>query len=719
MKDSRKQKHFIIKKARRDRRIIGLFFLGVIALFFILFTVRFTYIAVSGHVGSVDLTQRTTKKYRHQKTLWAQRGTIYANDGSKLAYSNKTYSMYAVIDKNYVGSNKKPLYVNNKKQTAQILSKYISLSPKEIYQILCPRDTHVFQVEFGSAGKNLSLSVKKSIASHHLPGIYFYATPSRSYPNGEMAANTIGLAQSSGDKQSQLEGKMGLEQYYNRQLEGKNGSDIRWIDPQGYTLPQTHREIKNPQQGKNIYTTLDPNYQYYLEQLVSQVVEKYHPVSMQAFVTNPKNGNIIALTQRPNFNPQTKTGLANSWRNINVQDQYEPGSVMKVMTLAAAIESHHYNPNQYYHSGAVNIGGRVVRDWNMTGWGDIPLEQAFVRSSNVGMVFLEQQMGADTWLNYLKKFHMGQKTGVTLPGEVAGSISFQHLSDQAITAFGQSIDVTGVQMIQALGAIGNQGIMMKPRLVSQIEDPNTGQVKRLPKQKVGQPVSAATAKEVLKTMREVVETKYGTGTVYKIEGQDIAAKTGTAQIASAKGGYLTGGNDYIYSVAGLAPATDPQFLVYITMQQPQNLDTSAEKVLSEVFNPLMQRLLGTGKIEDVKTNDLTVSLADVTGKNLEQARSSLQAQKLNVGVVGTGNTVVQQLPTAKSKILPEQRIILLTNGAMTMPDVNGWSKSDLLKFSEITGKKIILKGRGYAFKQNVASGAILNNVKQIIINLKR
>lgn len=719
MKDSRNQKHFIIKKARRDRRIIGLFFLGVIALFFIFFTIRFTYIAVSGHVGSVDLTQRTTKKYRHQKTLWAQRGTIYANDGSKLAYSNKTYSMYAVIDKNYVGSNKKPLYVNNKKQTAQILSKYISLSSKEIYQILCPRDTHVFQVEFGSAGKNLSLSVKKSIASHHLPGIYFYATPSRSYPNGEMAANTIGLAQPSGDKQSQLEGKMGLEQYYNRQLEGKNGSDIRWIDPQGYTLPQTHREIKNPQQGKNIYTTLDPNYQYYLEQLVSQIVEKYHPMSMQAFVTNPKNGNIIALTQRPNFNPQTKTGLANSWRNINVQDQYEPGSVMKVMTLAAAIESHHYNPNQYYHSGAVNIGGRVVRDWNMTGWGDIPLEQAFVRSSNVGMVFLEQQMGADTWLNYLKKFHMGQKTGVTLPGEVAGRISFQHLSDQAITAFGQSIDVTGVQMIQALGAIGNHGIMMKPRLVSQIEDPNTGQVKRLPKQKVGQPVSAATAKAVLKTMREVVETKYGTGTVYKVEGQDIAAKTGTAQIASAKGGYLTGGNDYIYSVAGLAPATDPQFLVYITMQQPQNLDTSAEKVLSEIFNPLMQRLLGTGKIEDVKTNDLTVSLADVTGKNLEQARSSLQAQKLNVGVVGTGNTVVQQLPTAKSKILPEQRIILLTNGAMTMPDVSGWSKSDLLKFSEITGKKIILKGRGYAFKQNVASGAILNNVKQIIINLKR
>lgn len=718
MKDLRKQKYFIIKKARRDRRIIGLFFLGVIALFFIYFIARFTYIAVSGHVGNVNLTQRTTQKYRHKKTLWAQRGTIYANDGSKLAYSNKTYSMYAIIDKNYLGNNKKPLYVNNKKQTAQILSKYISLNKKQIYKILCPSDSQVFQVEFGSAGKNLSLSVKKSIVNHHLPGIYFYATSSRSYPNGDMAANTIGFAQQDDDKQSKLEGKMGLEQYYNRQLEGKNGYDIRWIDPQGYTLPQTYRKIKNPLQGKNIYTTLDTNYQYYLEQLISQVEEKYHPVSMQAFVTNPKNGNIIALTQRPNFDLQTKAGLSNSWRNVNVQDQYEPGSVMKVLTLAAAIESHHYNPAQYYHSGAVNIGGQVVRDWNMTGWGDIPLEQAFVRSSNVGMVFLEQQMGADIWLNYLKKFHMGQKTDITLPGELAGSISFQHLSDQAITSFGQSIDVTGVQMIQALGAIGNHGIMMKPRLVSQIEDPNTGHVKCLPKKKVGQPVSATTAKKVLNAMREVVEAKYGTGTIYKIEGQDIAAKTGTAQIAGAKDGYFTGSNNYIYSVAGLAPATDPHYLVYITMQQPQSLNTSPEKVLSEIFNPLMQRLLGTGKIENVTTNNSTISLADVTGENLEKAHSSLQAKKLNVGIIGTGNTVVQQLPTAKSKILPGQRIILLTNGAMTMPDVTGWSKSDLLKFSEITGKKIILKGRGYVFQQSIASGAILNNVSKITINLK-
>ncbi|MCO6541409.1 MAG: PASTA domain-containing protein, partial [Lactobacillus sp.] len=290
--------------------------------------------------------------------------------------------------------------------------------------------------------------------------------------------------------------------------------------------------------------------------------------------------------------------------------------------------------------------------------------------------------------------------------------------DQAITSFGQSVDVTGVQMIQALGAIGNQGVMMKPRIVSQIEDPNTDSVKKIKTQKVGQPVSAATAQKVLNAMRDVVQQKYGTGTVYKIEGQDIAVKTGTAQIASANGGYLAGGNNYIYSVAGLAPASNPKYLVYITMQQPQNMDKSAEQILAEIFNPMMQRLLGTGTIENVKPNTSAITLPDVTGSTLAQAQKSLQKQQLNIGIAGTGSTVVQQLPSANSNILRGQRVVLLTNGAMTMPNVTGWSKNDLLKLSEITGKKIVLNGRGYAVKQNIAPGAVLNTVKQITIELK-
>ncbi|UQS83795.1 penicillin-binding transpeptidase domain-containing protein [Bombilactobacillus thymidiniphilus] len=709
-----------INKARRDRRIIGRFFLIVIAFFFVLCIGRFTYIAVSGHVGSVNLSQRTKDKYRDQQVLPAQRGSILAEDGSKIAYSDESYQIYAVVNKKYHGLNNKPLYVVNKKKTAHILSQYIPLDEDKIYDILNTHDKKAFQVEFGNAGNNISLSVKEAIDKHKLQGIYFNNLPQRAYPNGIFASNTIGLIQGHAkDTSTHFKGIMGIESNYNDLLHGTNGLDTRYIDPNGYTLPQTHDKVKEPKQGDNIYTTINVNYQHYLEQLMSNVDRKYRPESMQAIITDPKTGDILAITQRPTFNPDTKEGLSDAWSNFNIQDQYEPGSVFKILTLAAAIESKHYNGNQYYHSGSIKVGGRTIKDWNTSGWGDIPLSQAFPRSSNVGMVYLEQQMGANTWLNYLKKFHIGQKTGVALPDEVTGNINFQHASDQAITAFGQSVDVTAMQMVQAVGAIGNKGTMMKPRLISRIENPNNHQVKKIAPQKVGKPVSSTTSKEVLDAMRDVVQQDYGTGSAYKIADQDIAVKTGTAQIAGNNGSYLAGSNDYLYSVAGLAPASNPKYLVYITMKKPQINTEAPEKMLSEVFNPMMQRLLGTGKIENITSANTDVEMSDVTNQSLSTVQQKLDQQKLTYGIVGTGSTVVQQLPLKGTKLLSGQRVILLTNGAMTMPDVTGWSKNDILKLSEITGKKVIFKGKGYAKSQSVSPNAVLNNVKQIVIHLKQ
>ncbi|NVY95673.1 penicillin-binding protein [Lactobacillus sp. DCY120] len=720
MKSSFKnKKHYIIKRSRRDRRIVGGFFWIIIALFFMICIGRFVYIAVGGHVGQVNLTQRTQTKYRHETILPAQRGGIYANDGSKIAYSDKSYQIYAVLNHEYVSSQNKPLYVTDKVKTARILSRYISLSPAQILKILNPTNKKAFQVEFGSAGRNITLKVKKEIEAQHLTGIYFYSTQARSYPNGTFASNTIGLAQLSSDgKRHTLTGTMGLEQYFDQQLQGKSGLEVRSIDPQGYTLPSTHPQVKLPQQGNNIYTTLDPNYQYYLEQLMNQVSSRYQPQAMQAIITNPKTGNILALTQRPTFNPNDKVGLDKSWSDLNVQNSFEPGSVMKIMTLAAAIDSHNYNPQKYYRSGSVTVDDRQVRDWNTSGWGYIPLSQAFPRSSNVGMVYLEQTMGADTWLRYLKKFRITQPTGILLPGEVSGNLNFQHRSDQAITSFGQSIAVTGMQMVQAIGAFGNQGMMMQPRLVTKIVNPNTGKIRKFPVHEVDRPVKKSTVKAVIQAMRDVVQKDYGTGGAYKIEGQDIAVKTGTAQIASKVGGYLTGNNNYTYSVAGLAPAKDPQYLVYITMARPQKMTKAPEKILAEVFNPMMQRLLGTGTIKDETSSKQTLQMADVTGQSYKSVQDQLAHQGLNVGVIGTGQTIVQQLPTTKSKVIAGQRVVVLTNGVMTMPDVKGWSRNDLLKLAYLTGKKVEFVGHGYAVRQSIAAGAVLNSVKKIQIKLE-
>jgi len=413
--------------------------------------------------------------------------------------------------------------------------------------------------------------------------------------------------------------------------------------------------------------------------------------------------------------------LNNSWRDTLVEDQFEPGSVMKILTLSASIDSGNYSPDELYKSGTVEVGGRTIGDWNTAGWGYIPLSQAFTRSSNVGMVKLEEQMGPKTWMEYMKRFHIGEKTGIELPGEVAGRISFEHVSDQAMTAFGQSVNVNAMQMLQAFSAIANGGKMIKPQIVQKIVDPNTGKTtKNFKRDVVGQPIKASTAKQVQKAMREVVTKNYGTGMAYNVPGIKVGVKTGTAQIASPAGGYLTGSNNYIFSVAGMIPYNDPNYIVYVTMKQPQKMTEAPEKILSEVFNPLVKRLVNQGKspTKATEAGSQYVSIPSLLDKSTNDALTRIKDLNLQSGVIGTGNKVVQQLPASGEKVMPDQRIVLLTNGAMTMPDLSGWSKNDVLKFAEITGKQVTTKGDGYVVKQSVESGQVINGSGKIIVTLK-
>ncbi len=153
-----------------------------------------------------------------------------------------------------------------------------------------------------------------------------------------------------------------------------------------------------------------------------------------------------------------------------VQDSFEPGSVFKVLTLSASVNSGNYHPNQYYNSGSVTINGTTIHDWQTSGWGSIPFSQAFPRSSNTGFVHIERQMGAKTWREYLNRFHIGKKTGVTLPGEQPGLIAFKSPIDQAVTSFGQGINVNVMQMMQAYSSLANNGQMVKPQYVDKITD---------------------------------------------------------------------------------------------------------------------------------------------------------------------------------------------------------------------------------------------------------
>ncbi|MFN1208018.1 penicillin-binding transpeptidase domain-containing protein, partial [Enterococcus lactis] len=194
----------------------------------------------------------------------------------------------------------------------------------------------------------------------------------------------------------------------------------------------------------------------------------------------------LAATQRPTFNATTKQGLSSIWRNTLIQDSYEPGSTMKIFTVASSINSGHYNGNATYHSGKYLVDGKVVPDWNTNGWGNITYNKGFALSSNVAMAHLEQQMGAKTWRNYMNRFQFFTSTNLGFPGEETGSVQFNYPIEQANTAFGQGIQVNAMQMMRALTSIANGGTMLQPRLVTKIVDPKTKKViKSYPKKVVG------------------------------------------------------------------------------------------------------------------------------------------------------------------------------------------------------------------------------------------
>ncbi|WP_225350752.1 penicillin-binding protein [Lacticaseibacillus camelliae] len=523
------------------------------------------------------------------------------------------------------------------------------------------------------------------------------------------ASYTVGLTQTNATNKNQpLVGVMGLEKEFNAQLAGTNGYQTAQVDNYGYRLPKAKVKTKPAKNGGTVKSTLDSSLQSYLETLLASVQTKYKQASVTGVVMNAKTGEILAAGQRPTFDPSTMEGLeqGSSWQNMLVEDTYEPGSVMKVFNLAGAIQSGTFQPNTYYNSSGVKVASTTIHDWNHVGFGEIPFSQALPRSSNVGFVHIVQQMGEANQAKTLKDFGFGQKTGITLPNEATGGYNLSNAVTRAVMGYGQSINVTQMQILQAATAIANKGTMVQPRVVTKVTDPD-GKVINYKRKVVGHPISATTAETVLDEMRDTINKPYGTGVTYKIAGADVAAKTGTANIANPKGGYLPGETNQLHSLLAMAPASDPQFIVYLTLKQNTAMTTPAVNVLNTIYHPLMTRLLALDAGNTATPAAETVTVPAAVNDSLTAATAALNKKALTASVVGTGNRIVQQLPAAGTQALRSARVVLLTNGAMTMPDVSGWSKSDVLKLAQLTGKKFKLQGAGYASAQSLKAGSLL------------
>ena len=740
--------HFAIKNRKsplENRRRVGKS-LSLLAVFlFAVFLVNFAVIIGTGKKFGVDMVKEANKVHQTTRTVPAKRGTIYDRNGTPIAEDATSYNVYAIIDKAYKSADGKILYVEESQynKVAEIFHKYLDMDESYVKEQLS--QPNLKQVSFGVKGNGITyanmMSIKKDLETAKVEGINFTTSPNRSYPNGKFASSFIGLAQlhENEDGSKSLIGTSGVESSLNSLLAGTDGIITYEKDRLGNIVPGTEQVTRQTVNGKDVYTTLSSPLQSFMETQMDAFLQKVKGKYMTATLVSAKTGEILATTQRPTFNADTKEGITEDfvWRDILYQSNYEPGSAFKVMMLASSIDNNTFPSGEYFNSSEFKIADATTRDWDvnagLTTGGMMTFLQGFAHSSNVGTSLLEQKMGDATWLDYLKRFKFGVPTRFGLTDEYAGQLPADNIVSIAQSSFGQGISVTQTQMLRAFTAIANDGVMLEPKFISAIYDTNNQSVRKSQKEIVGNPVS----KEAASTTRNhmiLVGTDPLYGTMYNhytgkpiitVPGQNVAVKSGTAQIADEKnGGYLVGSTNYIFSVVTMNPAENPDFILYVTVQQPEHFSGIQ---LGEFATPILERasamkeslnLQSPAKNLDKVTTESSYAMPSIKDISPGDLAEELRRNLVQPIVIGSGTKIKESSVAEGTNLDANQQILLLSDKVEEMPDLYGWSKKNVETFAKWLNLEVEFEGTGETVKkQSVRSNTALKDLQKIKITL--
>lgn len=724
-------------------------------LVFFIFLINFAVIIGTDSKFGKNLSELSHQVHQKTEIVPAKRGTIYDRNGAVIAEDATTYNVYAIIDKTYKSAKGEVLYVEESQynQVADVFNRYLGMEKDYVVQQLSQKKLN--QVSFGAAGNDISYSnmdaIRSELEAANIKGVDFTTSPNRSYKNGTFASQFIGQAQLVEDKEGNktLQGITGIEKSLDRILGGQDGVVTYEKDRNGNIVPGSDKVAVKTEDGKDVYTTLSAELQTYLETRMDVFQEKVKGKFVSATLVSAKTGEILATTQRPTFNADTKEGLdiknLRTWNTILYQDQYEPGSTMKVMTLAAAIDHGTFPAyNEVYYNNELQVKDAIIKDWEINmGLSEgryMNIAQGFAYSSNIGMTKLEQKMGNNVWMNYLTLFKFGLPTRFGMGDESFGSLPGDNYVTQAMSSFGQGISVTQTQMLRAFSAIANDGEMLEPKFISAIYDGKHETARKSQREIVGNPVPASVAQQTRNYMITVgTDPQFGTlyssdGPIIQVAGQNVAVKSGTAQIATANG-YLEGENDNINSIVVMTPAEDPDFIMYVTVQQPEV--SFSPTSWQELVNPVLEdavalkdelNLVTETKALDGVTKEDTYKMpsAESLSKelNLKQTISpggfadELRRNLIQPVVLGTGKNIKKMSVSAGTKLKANEQVLLLTDDLDSVPDMYGWTKENVDKFAEWTGIEITYKGEGSRVsKQNVKVETALKKTKKITITL--
>ena len=690
-------------------------------LLFALMIGRVTQLALSKKIDGIDLKELASKRTTRTQTLSAKRGNIYSKDGEVLAQNVSAYKLIAYLDPKRTTNKKKPQHVVDKEKTAEALAPILNMEKDEVLKYL--NKENVYQTEFGSKGKNLTELVKKQIEDLNLPGLDFIESFKRYYPKGTFASYTIGYAKTTTDEETGKEnivGEMGIEKSYESVLKGENGYIKYQKDLKGYQIANTPVIKKDATQGKNIYLTIESNVQFFIEQALINADIDYDFEWFHITILDAKTGAVLGTSSSPSFDPNTRN--ITNYLDMFLASPYEPGSTMKTFTYMAAMENGVYDGSETYKSGTyVTSDGTEIGDWNREGWGVITLDKGYAMSSNVGIInLINRHMDKMMLRQYFRKLGFGKKTGINLPNESTGKIDFKYETEIFNAGFGQGITTTPIQIAQAMTSLTNDGVLLKPYIVSKIVNPDTGEVILENKKNPGERVaSSLTVKKMIQLMDDCVNGTGNTGLGFRIDSGQLIGKTGTSQIAKEDGsGYYSSKYDVISSFAGIYPKSNPEYIIYAAVKRSSN---GSQKPLSNAVKEIVTNLSKYYGTEENNTSSVKIKefkLDSYVNKKLADAKTELDSLGLKYTVLGNGTKITKQSPEKNSTVTSADTIYLITNDDnLTIPNVVGLSSKVAKSILQELNVKVVLDGVGYVTSQSIPENTPITGGMEITLSL--
>ena len=525
-------------------------------------------------VSGKNLSSQAKIQYESGKTILAPRGNILASDSTWLSASGEAWLLYAYLtniteDPNIIADKLAQILIEKEKEEDDLVYKERLLQEtKRIYTQLTR--TGVIWVPIK---QKLSPEIKQNIEKLNLPGLGFELEERRVYPEASSAAHLLGFVGK--NEEGEDTGYFGLEGYYDLSLSGKPGFLKRESDAKGIPiLFGDSREI-GAVGGIDLQTHLDKTIQLIIEEKLAAGIEKYGASEGSVVVMDPKNGAILGMTTYPFYDPSNYTSYSNEYfKNPVVSSSFEPGSIFKILVMSAALDAEVVNPDTKCEIcvGPLKVDKYYIRTWNDQYRPDSTMVDIIVYSDNVGMAFVGQKLGADKLYDYLDAFGIGKLTGIDVQGEATPKLRSKgewNIVDVSTTSFGQGIAVTPIQMLKAVSAIANDGILVKPQVVDKLQ--GRGWVEDIKPQFDGRVISEDTAKIMKSIMVEAA--KNGEAKWTHLRGFKVAGKTGTAQIPVA-GHYDE--EKTIASFIGFAPSDNPEFLMLVTLREPTSSPWASE-----------------------------------------------------------------------------------------------------------------------------------------------